>query len=69
MKSYLQALHIDWQHSKQWFNLVIKDLARILKQLGENQFDRIWREVTCGDCAGEVREVIWGARDKLDTED
>jgi hypothetical protein len=41
----------------------INALARMLQLLGENQFLAIWREVTGGECAGEVREAIWAARD------
>ncbi|QSJ20672.1 tetratricopeptide repeat protein [Nostoc sp. UHCC 0702] len=65
IKIYLQALSIDWQHYKKWVDLLINNLARILKHLGENQFQAIWREATGEECAGEVREAIWAARDEL----
>nr|WP_232224272.1 tetratricopeptide repeat protein [Mastigocladopsis repens] len=63
VKSYVQALNIDLQHNQEWFDLLIKGLARILMQVGENEFKVIWRDVTGEECAGEVREVIWAARD------
>jgi tetratricopeptide (TPR) repeat protein len=65
---YIHALAIDIEHNKNWISGDINALARMLRVLGENQFDTTWREVTDGDCAGEVREAIWAARDKLDKE-
>ncbi len=65
---YLQALIIDWQHLQEWIDLLLKGLARILNQLGENQFNVIWRELTGEECTGEIREAIWSTRDRLETE-
>lgn len=62
---YLQALIIDWQHWQEWIDLLIKSLARIFNQLGENQFNVIWREVTGEECTGELREAIWSTGDSL----
>lgn len=64
---YIRALAIDIEH-RQEFIWDINFFARMLKVLGENQFDRIWREVRGEECAGEVREAIWAARDRLDEE-
>ncbi|MEH2047144.1 tetratricopeptide repeat protein [Nostoc sp.] len=68
VKLYVQALIRDLQHYKEWVDLLINYLARMLQQLGENQFQDIWREATGEECAGEVREAIWTARDRLETE-
>ncbi|MCP2729931.1 tetratricopeptide repeat protein, partial [Limnofasciculus baicalensis] len=46
----------------------IRGLGRILKQIGESQFDTVWREVRGFDCTGDLREAIWAARDELDSE-
>lgn len=46
----------------------LSGLGRILKQIGESQFDTVWREVTGEDCTGDWREAIWAARDEIDLE-
>ncbi len=70
VKPYIYTLvnDINNQHYPEWVAEGIECVARMLRVLGENQFDTIWREVTGGDCAGEVREAIWAARDRLDEE-
>ncbi|AVH62796.1 CHAT domain-containing protein [Nostoc sp. 'Peltigera membranacea cyanobiont' N6] len=71
LNKYIQAWVI---YPQQEVNLIsledlrIKALARMLKQLGESEFQSIWREATGEECAGEVREAIWIARDELETE-
>jgi tetratricopeptide (TPR) repeat protein len=65
---YIRGFVIDIKHHQEFIRLYIDALARMLQVLGENQFDRIWREVTGGDCAGELREDIWATRDRLDEE-
>ena len=65
---YIHGFAIDIKHHQELIGVYINALARMLRVLGENQFDPIWREVTGGDCAGEVREAIWAARDRLDEE-
>ncbi|QKQ74519.1 tetratricopeptide repeat protein [Nostoc sp. TCL240-02] len=65
LKIYIRVLVIDREHNKNWIDYCINDLARMLKQLGESQFQTIWREATGKECAGEVREAIWAARDEL----
>ena len=66
---YIHGLAIDVEHNQDWISSDIDALAHMLRVLGENQFDTIWREVTGSECAGELREAIWAARGKLDTED
>ncbi|OYD94796.1 hypothetical protein CDG76_15535 [Nostoc sp. 'Peltigera membranacea cyanobiont' 210A] len=68
LQIYIRVLAIDLKHNQDWIGYRINALARMLKQLGENQFQSIWREATGEECAGEVREVIWTARDRLETE-
>ncbi|MGB7378313.1 MAG: tetratricopeptide repeat protein, partial [Rivularia sp. (in: cyanobacteria)] len=65
---YIRGFVIDFEHHQEFIRLYINALARMLRVLGENQFDTIWREVTGEECAGEVREAIWAARDGLDEE-
>ncbi len=65
---YICGFGICIEHYQGLIEGFIYLLARMLQILGENQFDPIWREVTGGDCAGEVREAIWTARDRLDEE-
>ena len=65
---YIRALAIDIEHNQDWIDYRIDDLARMLKQLGESQFQAIWREAKGEECAGEVCKAIWTARDRLETE-
>ncbi|WP_223269923.1 tetratricopeptide repeat protein [Nostoc sp. 'Peltigera membranacea cyanobiont' 213] len=65
---FICILKIYFEHREEWISSDINDLARILKLLGESQFQNIWREVTGEECAGEERKVIWAARDRLETE-
>ncbi len=45
----------------------INGLGRILKMLGESQFDAVWRKVTGKDCDGDLRQAIWAVWDRLDS--
>ncbi|MDZ8070031.1 MAG: tetratricopeptide repeat protein [Nostoc sp. DedQUE08] len=65
LQIYIHALSIDLEHNQDWLVSDIDDLARILKQLGESQFQVIWREAMGEECAGKLREDIWAARDRL----
>lgn len=65
MEIYIHAFAIDFRYNKSWIGSRIKNLARMLKQLGESQFDTIWQEVTSEDCPEVLREAIWSARDNL----
>ncbi len=64
VKIYIQALVIDIEHNQDWIGSDIGDLGRMLKVLGESQFEAIWREVTGVECPGEVREAIWSAAER-----
>lgn len=68
LQIYLKALAIDCEHNEEWISSDIQNLGRMLKQLGESQFDAVWREVMGEDCAGELREAIWAAWDNLEIE-
>ena len=62
---FIRGFVIDFERHKELVEWYIDALARMLGVLGENQFDTTWREVTDGDCVGEVRQAIWAARDRL----
>lgn len=64
---YIQALAISMKHHQEFVGVSIQNLGRMLKMLGESQFEAVWREVTGEDCIGELREAIWAARDQLDS--
>ncbi|MBG1243983.1 tetratricopeptide repeat protein, partial [Nostoc sp. NZL] len=68
LQIYIHALAIEIKHHKVWIGHYINELARMLKQLGERQFQAIWCEARGEECAGEFREAIWTARDRLETE-
>ncbi|MEH2346590.1 MAG: tetratricopeptide repeat protein [Nostoc sp.] len=65
LQIYIRVLAIDLEHNQDLIGYRINALARMLQQLGESQFQLIWREATGEECAREVREAIWAARDKL----
>ena len=58
VKNYIQALSIDIEHNSELVYSDIKNLGRMLKQLGDSQFQVIWREFTGGECPGELFSVI-----------
>lgn len=71
LKTYIQACIIHPKDNRDWLSiedLRMQGLARMLKQLGESEFDAIWRGVTGEKCDGDVRAAIWSARDNLETE-
>jgi tetratricopeptide (TPR) repeat protein len=50
VKIYIQALNIDIDHNSEWVGWDLKNLGRMLKQLGESQFKIIWREFMGDEC-------------------
>ncbi len=58
VKIYIQALVIDMEHNSEWVGSDIADLGRMLKQLGDSQFQVIWREFTGDECPGEWFSAI-----------
>lgn len=66
LKIYIRFWRMNFEYQLEWINGSIKALARILKQLGANQFETIWREVIGEDCGGEIRDAIWSVRDNLE---
>ncbi|MFN6528932.1 tetratricopeptide repeat protein [Nostoc sp. ChiSLP03a] len=68
LQVYIHVLAIDLEHNQDWIGSDIHDLARMLQQLGESQFQTIWREVRGEECAGGYRKAIWIARNRLETE-
>jgi tetratricopeptide (TPR) repeat protein len=67
LQFYIHALAIDLEHNEEWIGSDITDLGRILKIMGESQFEAVWQEVTGENCDGDVREAIWAARARLDS--
>ena len=57
-KIYIQALEIDIEHNSELVYSDIKNLGRMLKQLGDSQFQVIWREFTGDECPGEWFSAI-----------
>jgi len=58
VKIYTQALAIDIKHNSEFVGSDIGDLGRMLKQLGDSQFQVIWREFTGDECPGECFSAI-----------
>ncbi|MEG4840536.1 tetratricopeptide repeat protein [Microcoleus sp. B9-D4] len=58
VKIYIQALAIDIEHNSEFVGLEIADLGRMLKQLGDSQFQVIWREFTGDECPREWFSTI-----------
>ena len=58
MKIHLHALFIDIEHNQEWVGFGIKNLGRMLKQLGDTQFKIIWREFTGDECPGNWFSAI-----------
>jgi len=57
-KIYIRALAIDIEHNSEWVYSDLKNLGRMLKQLGDSQFQVIWREFTGDECPGELFSAI-----------
>ena len=58
VKIYIQALAIDIKHNSEFVGSDIGDLGRMLKQLGDSQFQVIWREFTGDECPGDWFSAI-----------
>ena len=57
-KIYIRALDIDIEHNSELVDSDVKNLGRVLKQLGDSQFQVIWREFTGDECPGELFSAI-----------
>jgi hypothetical protein len=68
LRIYMGAFSVDFKYNEGWIGSSIRNLGRILKALGESQFDALWQEVIGGKCPEELRSAIWAARDRLETE-
>ena len=55
---YLHALVIDIEHNEEWVHSDIANLGRMLKQLGDSQFQVICREFTGDECPVEFFSAI-----------
>ena len=58
VKIYIQVLAIDIEHNSEWVGSDIADLGRMLKQLGDSQFQVIWGEFTGDECPREGFSAI-----------
>ncbi|MEG3863507.1 tetratricopeptide repeat protein [Microcoleus sp. herbarium12] len=58
VKIYIRALAIDIEHNSEFVRSDTNNLGRMLKQLGDSQFQEIWRELTGEECPGEVFSII-----------
>ena len=66
LQCYISTLYIDIEHNKEWIDWRIRDLGRMLKVLGESQFEAIWREVTGDECPEELRSAIQAASEETE---
>ena len=58
VKIYIQALAIDIKHNSEFVGSDIGGLGQMVKQLGDSQFQVIWREFTGDECPGELFSAI-----------
>lgn len=65
-KVYIKALVLDYDHHLNWVGTDIRNLGQMLKQLGETQFYRIWREETGIECHKAWFSVIKAASQNPD---
>jgi tetratricopeptide (TPR) repeat protein len=49
----IKLLAIDLEHNQEWVSSDVKGMGRMLKVLGESQFQAVWREVTGEKCSEE----------------
>jgi tetratricopeptide (TPR) repeat protein len=49
------------KHNEEWLDKYMFNLGQMFKQLGESQFDAIWREMTGEDCPAWVRLAVQAA--------
>ena len=70
LSKYIQVFAIDIKHNhdeigfQAWINSDIKNLGRMLKVLGERQFEVVWREVTSEECEENLRSAIQAASEE-----
>ena len=57
-KIYIRALAIEVEHNEELIDSDLKDLGRMLKQLGDSQFAAIWREVRGEELPEQWRSAI-----------
>ena len=49
----IKLLAIDLEHNQEWVSSDVQGMGRMLRVLGESQFQVVWREVTGEDCSEE----------------
>ena len=58
LQTYIEAFAVDFKENEQWLGLSIRNLGRILKALGERQFEILWRELTGQECPEDWLSVF-----------
>jgi tetratricopeptide (TPR) repeat protein len=66
LKNYIRFWTMNVEHHLEWINGSIKAMGRMLKVLGESQFDRVWQEVRKEDCPQELRSAIQAASEEIE---
>jgi tetratricopeptide (TPR) repeat protein len=64
LRIYMGAFSVDFKYNEEWIGSSIRNLGRILKALGESQFDTAWQEVIGGKCPEELRSAIQAASEE-----
>jgi tetratricopeptide (TPR) repeat protein len=64
LQVYIGAFSVDFKHNEQWLGLSIRNLGRILKALGERQFETLWRELTGKECPEDWLSAIRAASEE-----
>jgi tetratricopeptide (TPR) repeat protein len=64
LQIYIHAFTIDFEHNEQWVSGDIRNLGRMLKIMGESQFEAVWREVKGEECPEELRSAIQAASEE-----
>lgn len=59
----IKLLAIDLEHNQEWVSADVKGMGRMLKVLGESQFQAVWREVTGEECSEEWLSVFRAANE------
>ncbi len=60
----IKLLAIDLEHNQEWVSSDVKGMGRMLKVLGERQFQAVWREVTGEECPKDLRSAIQAASEE-----
>jgi len=59
----IKLLAIDLEHNQDWVSSDVKGMGRMLRVLGESQFQAVWREVTGEECSEDWLSVFRAANE------